>query len=184
MLVVPACLAAAFLMGLRVNMTPSLPPGLYIMSGDAPARGDTVGFCLTGAFAGLGGQRGYLAPGGCASGLRPLLKVLAGVPGDRVAVENGALLINGKAWPHGIRKLDSSGRPVPSCLESTTIPAGRALVLSPHEGSFDGRYFGLVPFDSLQKVNPVFLLEVRNEEGQGVSEGRSCGGRTSAHGKP
>ena len=68
MLVVPACLAAAFLMGLRVNMTPSLPRGLYIMSGDAPARGDTVGFCLTGAFAGLGGQRGYLAPGDCASG--------------------------------------------------------------------------------------------------------------------
>ena len=34
MLVVPACLAAAFLMGLRVNMTPSLPRGLYIMSGD------------------------------------------------------------------------------------------------------------------------------------------------------
>ena len=127
MLVVPACLAAAFLMGLRVNMTPSLPRGLYIMSGDAPARGDTVGFCLTGAFAGLGGQRSYLAPSGCASGLRPLLKVLAGVPGDRVAVENGTVCINGVAWPHGIRKLDSSGRPVPSCLESTTIPAGRAL---------------------------------------------------------
>lgn len=186
MLVVPACLvvATAFLMEVRVNFTASMPRGIYLTSDRTPARGELVDYCLTGSWAKLARERGYLASGRCPSGLRPLLKVLAGVPGDRVAVENGTVCINGVAWPHGIRKLDSSGRPVPSCLESTTIPAGRALVLSPHEGSFDGRYFGLVPFDSLQKVNPVFLLEVRNEEGQGVSEGRSCGGRTSAHGKP
>ena len=35
---------------------------------------------------------------------------------------------------------------------------GMALVLADHPGSFDSRYFGFVPLDSLQRVKPVFVF--------------------------
>ena len=47
---------------------------------------------------------------------------------------------------------------MPSVLRSGVIPTGMALVLADHEGSFDSRYFGLVPLESLQRVEPVFVF--------------------------
>ena len=90
-----ACFLPALLMGLvalgltggyAVNVTPSLERGIYKASTASPSRGDIVGFCLDGAGAHLAAERAYLAPGSCTSGLRPLLKYLAGMPGDVVTV--------------------------------------------------------------------------------------------------
>lgn len=134
--------------GLRFNPTPSLPKGVYrLASGQDVAKGDFVSFCLQGEFADLAKERGYLQAGSCPNGLRPLLKRLAGLPGDYI--EDGSLTI---------RSVDSQGRPMPSVLASGVIPSGMALVLADHEGSFDSRYFGLVPLDSLQRVEPLFLF--------------------------
>ena len=82
----------------------------------------------------------------------PLLKRLAGLSGDSV---NPASLV--------LRAADSQGRPMPSALSSSlkdggVSPSGMALVLADHPGSFDSRYFGFVPLDSLQRVKPVFLF--------------------------
>ena len=150
-----ALLALAFFWawsaGYRLNLTPSLPRGIYRLSPDAPTKGDLVSFCLEGEFAALAGERGYLLAGSCPSGLRPLLKRVAGLPGDTVDLESLAL-----------RSADSAGRPMPSVLEGGTIPPGLALVLADHPGSFDSRYFGLVPLNSLQRVEPVFLFNPLN----------------------
>lgn len=43
------------------------------------------------------------------------------------------------------------------------VPPGMALVLADHEGSFDSRYFGLVPLESLQRVEPVFVFNPKGE---------------------
>lgn len=148
--------------GLRINPTPSLPKGIYRLvpifdSGQgstALARGDLVSFCLQGEFSALALERGYLQAGSCSNGLRPLLKRLAGLPGDHI--EAGSLVI---------RSVDRQGRPMPSVLASGVIPTGMALVLADHEGSFDSRYFGLVPLDSLQRVEPVFVFTL-NPDGE------------------
>lgn len=138
--------------GLRFNPTPSLPKGVYRIvpasdfgQGDL-AKGDFVSFCLQGEFSDLANERGYIQAGSCAGGLRPLLKRLAGLPGDYI--EAGSLVV---------RSVDSQGRPMPSVLASGIIPSGMALVLADHEGSFDSRYFGLVPLDSLQRVEAVWV---------------------------
>lgn len=136
----------AFGAGLRINPTPSLPKGLYRLASGAPAKGDLVSFCLEGEYAALAKERGYLHTGSCPSSLRPLLKRLAGLPGDTVNPDT----LN-------IRTLDSQGRPMPSALRGGIIPPGMALVLADHEGSFDSRYYGLVQLDALQRVEAVWI---------------------------
>lgn len=146
--------------GLRFNPTPSLPKGIYRLApvsdsgqeSTALARGDLVSFCLQGEFADLAEERGYLQTGSCPNGLRPLLKRLAGLPGDYI--EAGSL---------AVRSVDSQGRPMPSVLAPGVIPYSMALVLADHEGSFDSRYFGLIPLDSLQRVEPLFLFNPKGE---------------------
>ena len=140
-------LALVFGAGLRFNPTPSLPKGIYRLAPGAPEKGDLVSFCLEGEFAELALERGYLEPGSCPSGLRPLLKRLAGLPGDSV---------DSSAFP--IRSVDSHGRFMSPALVSGIVPPGMALVLADHPGSFDSRYFGFVPLDSLQRVEPVFVF--------------------------
>lgn len=138
--------------GLRFNPTPSLPKGVYRIASDEPEKGDLVSFCLQGEFAELAKERGYLQAGSCPNGLRPLLKRLAGLPGDYVEASSLA-----------VRVVDSQGRRMPSVFASGVIPSGMALVLADHEGSFDSRYFGLVPLDSLQRVEPLFLFNLKGE---------------------
>jgi conjugative transfer signal peptidase TraF len=133
--------------GFRLNLTPSLPQGIYKLSPGAPGKGDVVSFCLEGEFADLARERGYLQAGSCPSGLRPLLKTLAGLPGESVNPET--LLIRGT---------DSLGRPMPSTLEAGIIPPGMGFLLTEHPGGFDSRYFGLAPLEKLRKVDPVFLF--------------------------
>jgi conjugative transfer signal peptidase TraF len=136
----------AWLAGYRFNATPSLPVGLYRLSADAPEKGDYAAFCLEGEFAELARERGYLQAGSCPSGLRPLLKVVAGLPGDPVP-----------GYP-ALCLTDSLGRAIPSVPLESVVPPGMALLLAEHPGSFDSRYFGPVPLASLLKTEPVFLF--------------------------
>ena len=137
--------------GLRINPTPSLPKGIYRLAAEHGfadlAKGDLVSFCLHGEFADLAKERGYLQAGSCDNGLRPLLKRLAGLPGDYIEADALA-----------IRSVDSQGRHMPSVLPSGVIPSGMAFVLADHAGSFDSRYFGFIPLESLQRVEPVFIF--------------------------
>jgi len=142
--------ALVFGAGLRFNPTPSLPKGIYRIVSGAPAKNELVSFCLEGEFAELALERGYLEAGSCPSGLRPLLKRLAALPGE---------FVDPAAFP--IRAVDSHGRSMSPALIAWTpgvVPSGMALVLADHPGSFDSRYFGFVPLDSLQRVEPVFVF--------------------------
>ena len=137
--------------GLRVNLTPSLPKGVYLICPGTAGKGDLVSFCLEGEFAELARERGYLQTGSCPTGLRPLLKRVAGLPGDAIP-------------DLAVRPADSLGRALPSVPLVSAVPSGMALMLADHPGSFDGRYFGLVPLDALQRVKPLFLIPTQPGE--------------------
>ena len=156
-------LAAFWLNGYRVNLTSSLPEGVYQFTDEPTQAGDLVTFCLDpeNPFFSLAKKRGYLGPGACPSGLRPLLKHLAGLPGDRLEITADGLTLNGCFLPGTARPtLDHQGRELPpSLLRAGRIPDGFGLVLSQeHSGSFDSRHFGLVPLVSLRKVRPVLIF--------------------------
>ena len=147
--------------GFRFNPTPSLPKGIYRIAPGAPERGDLVAFCLESPWAALARERGYLGSGSCPSGLRPLLKYLAGLPGDAVTVTPDGIQVepvsgSASVWPAPVRREDSMGRSLPeSSLRAGMIPDGMALALSGHPGSFDSRFFGLVPLAGMVRVEPV-----------------------------
>lgn len=149
--------------GFRFNPTPSLPKGIYRIVSGTPERGDFIAFCLKSpTWILLTKERGYLAPGSCPSGLRPLLKQVVGMPGDTITVEPDAIHLSTSSgssrWPAA--RHDSAGRPLPgSSLESGMIPDGMYLALSDHPGSFDSRFFGLVPLADVVKVKPVFTIK-------------------------
>ena len=163
-----AALSLFWIFGLRVNATASMPRGIYRLVPGALERGDLVRVCLEdGPFATLALKRNYLRPGACPNGLEPLLKRVAGIPGDHIEVGQAGIAINGRLWPQSRAvSWDSHGRPMPEAgsIGSRTIPESLALVLSDrHPGGFDSRYFGLVPMASLRKVEPVFLIVPKGE---------------------
>ena len=79
-----AILAGASALGVRINTTPSMPVGLWVVSGKSASRGAIVLACLTGPAATEGKARGYVGPGSCPDHAEPLVKPVAAVAGDVV----------------------------------------------------------------------------------------------------
>lgn len=86
-----------------------------------------------------------------------LAKQVRGIPGDRVAVKDGVLLVNDYPVCHILQRSKSGIEYTP--LASQMIPNGHYLVLGHHEESYDSRYkeFGLVSKDQIEgKLWPLF----------------------------
>ena len=169
------CLGGALLLlfqqGYRFNLTPSMPRGIYRLAGvQRIERGDLVSLCLSGSFSGLARERGYLGCGSCPDGSKPLLKIVAGLPGDMVDPGPEGIRINGQLQPCSKpRAFDREQRPMPAALDLVRghIPDGLVLALSDrHSGGFDSRYFGLVPMTALQKVQAVRVFTPKGKEGK------------------
>lgn len=143
-----------------MNVTPSLPYGIYRFTAGPIAPECLASFCLKSEFTTLARERGYLAVGSCPSGLRPLLKQVAGLPGDVIGFQDGLIVLNDQILANTAMAVsDSQGRPLPaSPLKTGVIPQGQALMLAQRSDSFDSRYFGLVPLDDLQWVKPILTF--------------------------
>ena len=77
------------LAGYRINLTPSMPLGIWKVT-TAIQRGSYVAACMpqdTEA-AKLAMQRNYLPAGRCPGGFAPLLKQIEALPGDTVTLTN------------------------------------------------------------------------------------------------
>lgn len=145
--VAAAIAAVGWFAGLRINMTPSYPRGLWrIEALDRPADvGDRIFICppdtreFERAFA-----RGYIRRGLCAGGLSPLIKTVAAIGGQRIDIEAG-VSINGRPLPDSdVRRRDAAGRSL-SPFVGGVVPAGTLFLHSDFAGSYDSRYFGPIP---------------------------------------
>lgn len=101
-----------------------------------PARGDLI------AFRGLG-----LAPL-FAEGTH-MVKILVGLPGDRIEVTSERTLVNGTEVAAGLHLADRLGYRPESFERSFTVPAGHYFGVGKSETSFDSRYFGLIGDDQV-----------------------------------
>ena len=166
---IPAGLAAVAMLaaaaaGVRVNVTPSVPVGLYyqIPAPQHPARGSLVVVCLDPSEPQVAAaiDRGYLPVGNCPAGVAPLLKPVAGVPGDRVVVEPHGVTVNGALQP-GSAPLsqDPQGRPLSIWSTQYVIQPDQVLLLTEQPVSFDGRYLGPVSVRFIQaQARPLLLF--------------------------
>jgi conjugal transfer pilin signal peptidase TrbI len=134
---------------LLFNWTPSLPYRVAVMAA-APRellRGNFIVFSFAGdavnAYPGLAGQ--------------PFFKIVRGIPGDRITVEDRVVSINGEVV--GFAKTHASDHRPLATIAATVIPPGRYYVQGTSPDSFDSRYraSGLVRSDQvLAKVLPLF----------------------------
>ncbi len=141
-------LATAWLVGLRLNLTSSLPIGVYLASGSAPVRGTLVLACLPPRVAAFARARGYVPRGGeCPGGTVPVGKPVAAVKGDTVTVTPSGLFVNSVTVPNSEPlRSDRKGRPLPRLAAGRyVVGPGEFWVLSSYSRlSFDSRYFGAV----------------------------------------
>lgn len=149
------------LLGLRLNLTSSIPPGIYRTTSEAVTRGTTVIACLPAEASAFAAARGFVPRGRCPDGRSPIGKTVAALPGDSVHVDttgvsvNGHLIPNSRALPH-----DSRGRFLPQLDGDYLVPPKQVWLVSSYSArSYDSRYFGGVP-DSLlvERVRPILCF--------------------------
>jgi conjugative transfer signal peptidase TraF len=156
-----AFLAICSLPVLRLNLTSSMPIGIYVISREVPARGSIVLVCLPLQIAELARERGYIVQGGsCPGGVVPVGKPVLAVPGDTVVATSSGLLLNGKVVPNSAPLLlDRRGRPLPHLDAGQYVVGPEQLwLISGHSRfSFDSRYFGGVSRSQIRvHVRPLW----------------------------
>jgi len=147
-------------LGIRLNSSPSLPVGLYIVTSDEHAN--LVEFCPTEPFASLSIGRGYRDQGVCADGAAPLLKPVVAGAGDVVDVSDHGISVNGRFLPNTVPlSKDSKGRELqPWHFGHYAVASGTVWVASSyHPRSLDSRYFGPVPTSAIRhRLKPLLTL--------------------------
>jgi conjugative transfer signal peptidase TraF len=140
----------------RINTSSSLPRGLYLLEPlhRALRPGDLVVACPPLAASTLALARGYLDPGTCPGGTKPLGKLVLAVPGDRIELAAAALTLNRCRLPATASSAtDTRGHPLPRFPPGAyRVRAGDIWLFSPHPRSFDSRYFGAVPATGIRGV--------------------------------
>jgi conjugative transfer signal peptidase TraF len=139
-------------LGIRINTSPSLPLGLYIVTSNAGAN--LVEFCPVQPFASLAILRGYRDQGACQDGGSPLLKPIVAKPGDLVQFSERGISVNSKLLPNTepLTK-DTKGRTLKSWpFGRYAVQPGSVWVGSSYNRrSFDSRYFGPIPTNTIRK---------------------------------
>lgn len=139
-------IGAAGVSGLRVNLTPSYPRGLWRIEPKASyENGDIVFVCApqTSAFS-LASGRGYLPRGLCAGWTAPLIKGIVATAGQEVSIDHGIRVDGIPVSNSTVQERDASGLPL-SAATGGVVAHGDVFLLAPHPYSFDSRYFGPVP---------------------------------------
>jgi len=122
------------------NASASAPIGLYRVQPLARVmRGEMVIARAPAGVRALAAQRHYLPTG------VPLVKRIAGLPGDTVCAIGTVITINAQTVAQR-RARDTAGRPLPWWTGCRRLaPHSVFLLMADAPGSFDGRYFGPTP---------------------------------------
>lgn len=156
--IVVAAAAAGQWAGLRINSTPSLPMGLYVVETSAPL----VEFCPPEPFARLSAERNYRHEGRCCDGRAPILKPVVARAGDVVEFSEAGIRVNGVLLPNTApRRKDSQGRSLqPFPFGIYRVAPNTVWVASTyHPLSFDSRYIGPISVSLiLDHVRPLLTL--------------------------
>lgn len=150
-----------YIAGARINISKSIPLGLYWMSTKPIDKGDYVIFCppLKQIFDDAK-NRGYIQSGFCPGGYGKMMKKILAAKGDSVHIGIDGVSVNGKLLPHTKPlAMDKSGKALPQLNESYLLSNNELLLMTDHsETSFDARYFGPIDVSSNQNVIlPIYI---------------------------
>lgn len=156
----------AYWEGYRVNLTQSAPIGIWKIQDIARSSGGSSHpYLKRGVYVlacppvnhvtKVGYERGYLSWGIACRGYRPLIKKVAGLPGDRVRILGNKVIV-GRSYKGIVLKTDQLGRSLPSIAKDQVIRKGELWGGSEHPESFDSRYFG--PLREIDVIGNVKLV--------------------------
>ncbi|HXB23571.1 MAG TPA: conjugative transfer signal peptidase TraF [Gemmatimonadaceae bacterium] len=134
----------AHVCGFWINVTASLPIGVYRVAPGPMRRGTLVLACAPVWATQLARERRYLWKGPCPGGTVYLGKQIAAVAGDTVDVDSGGIAVNGAHLANS-RPLarDTRGRLLPVLRGRWVLRPGEVWLWAGWNPlSFDGRYFG------------------------------------------
>lgn len=151
-----------FIGGIRLNLTPSEPLGIWRIEplSRAPLVGDLVFVCPppTPQFEDAR-RRGYLRWGSCIGGFAPLIKTVAALARQRVEIGDQVVIDGRPIEASSVRTRDGKGR-VLVPYAGGIVPPGYLFLHSSFESSYDSRYFGPVPGSGiLGLARPVFTFD-------------------------
>ncbi len=162
-LLLTAVLLCGDLLGLRINLSRSIPIGLYRRVHEPILRGVLVEACLPNPIALLARKRGYLRGGSCPDGTEPVAKTVAALPGDTVELTDQALLVNGLKLPRtATLSTDLEGRELQRFARGIhTVGANQVWLLGTSDPrSWDSRYYGPIPLENIRSaVRPLVTLQ-------------------------
>ncbi|MGM4985943.1 conjugative transfer signal peptidase TraF [Rhizobium sp. 11_C7_N12_5] len=149
--VMVALAGIAFVGGVRLNLTPSEPLGLWRIEpfGRDPLVGNLVFICPppTPQFE-EAWQRGYLRRGLCPGGFAPLIKTVVALPGQHVEVGSNVVIDRLPLPNSAVRSSDGAGRPLLH-FAGGIVPSGHLFLHSCFASSYDSRYFGPISISGL-----------------------------------
>jgi conjugative transfer signal peptidase TraF len=143
-----------------LNLTASVPVGVYLRSAEALRVGDFAVVSTPPRYRDLAHRRGYLPR------QRQLIKIAAARAGDAVCRMGSRVWIAGYSavWT---RRTDGTGRPLSAWQGCRVLKAPEVFVLGSHSHSFDSRYFG--PIDRrlvMRRVIPILVSGTVNTIGK------------------
>lgn len=146
---VTAALLVLHGLGFRINRSDSLPGLLYravpLQESEALYPGDCVLIDLTrlsNPVIARGMERGYVS----AAFNQPMLKRIVALPGDTVAIRDGALFVNGKMTTRlTVASRDAGGGRLSAWPTPLTLAPDSYWLVSDPDRGFDSRYFGPLP---------------------------------------
>ncbi len=145
--------------GMIINLTPSMPIGLYMKSSGHIHQGDIVAVCLPKPWKSLGLKRGYLLKGDQCQGSAPLIKSVLATPQDSVRLTEDRIQVNGISKRFDSVDVDLHGRPLyryPKIKEGDG--SGYWLIGGGSLQSWDSRYWGPMPVKQIYtKLRPLLV---------------------------
>jgi len=157
-------------LGFRINLTNSIPVGLYRIINKDNIKNSFVIFCPDNrpAFR-LAMERGYISSGLCLDGYGYLMKKVIAIQNDIVSVTHEGVFVNQALIPFSQPKTsDDEDHKLPQWrVRDYQLKENEFLTLtSQSEWSFDGRYYGIV----LKKQIKGAILSVWTKPLFGINE--------------
>lgn len=155
-------------MGFRINLTESIPKGLYRITSADPIKNAYVIFCPDNreSFR-LAKDRGYIDHGLFCDGYGYLMKKVAAVSGDILSVTNEGVFVNQILISYSKPKLqDGMNRTLPQWqVMNYQLQEDEIMTMtSQSQWSFDGRYYGLVHTSQIKGlITPIWVINKREK---------------------
>ena len=154
--------ASGYFLGVRINLTPSVPRGIYLTTSGPIQPGAMVAFCPPDEpLFRVARARTYLRFGLCPGSYAYMIKQVAAMGGDTISATDRGITVNGLALVNSAPILkDTLGRDLPTWRVSQLMLNEHELLLmsASNPASFDGRYFGLVNQSSVRATLKPFII--------------------------